>query len=143
MGCAISRYGACNRARVRLGAYITATVRCAPPQNKPARVEVARCLPFLYREAALLPRVRVLLALGKVGFDTCRRLLRMRGADVRAMRFAHGATYAPGPSFPSLIACYHPSRQNTNTGRLTEEMLNQVFAAARRALAEGPPAQRG
>ena len=59
------------------------------------------------------------------------------------MRFAHGATYAPGPSLPTLIASYHPSRQNTNTGRLTEEMLDQVFDAARRALAEGAPVRGG
>ena len=59
------------------------------------------------------------------------------------MRFAHGATYTPGPSLPTFIASYHPSRQNTNTGRLTEEMLNQVFEAARRALAEGAPVRAG
>ena len=126
-----------------VGAYITATVRCAPPKNKPTPAEVARCLPFFDREVALLPRVRVLLALGRVGFETCRRLLRARGADVRAMRFAHGATYARGPSFPTLIASYHPSRQNTNTGRLTEEMLNEVFTAARQALAGRAPARAG
>jgi uracil-DNA glycosylase family 4 len=124
-------------------AYITATVRCAPPNNKPTPAEIARCLPFFLREVALLPRVRVLLALGRVGFDTCRWLLRGRGADIRGMRFAHGATYAPGDSFPTLIASYHPSRQNTNTGKLTQEMLDQVFMAARRVLTQGLPAGAG
>jgi len=117
-------------------AYITAAVRCAPPENKPAPVEMARCRAYLARELALLPRVRVILALGRVGFEACRRLLAAQGADVRAMRFAHGAACAPGPAFPTLIASYHPSRQNTNTGKLTEPMLDRVFEMARDLLDE-------
>src|SRR5437879_7300693 len=118
------------------GAYITAAVRCAPPDNKPAPVEMARCRSYLARELALLPRVRVILALGRIGFEACRRLLAAEGADVRAMRFAHGAACAPGPAFPTLIASYHPSRQNTNTGKLTEPMLDRVFEMARDLLDE-------
>ena len=123
------------------GAYLTAPVRCAPPGNKPSREELARCLPFLEREAVLLPEVRVLVALGRVAFDVCRHLLRARGAEVRGLRFAHGACYAFGPGRPALVASYHPSRQNTNTGKLTEAMLDEVFRAAR-ALAEGDGAAR-
>jgi len=117
-------------------AYLTAPVRCAPPQNKPARQEIARCLPFLERELALFPRVRVIVALGQIAFDICRRLLQARGADLGGMRFAHGALYELGPDYPVLMACYHPSRQNTNTGKLTEGMLNRVFQTARSVLEE-------
>jgi len=118
------------------GAYLTAPVRCAPPENKPTREELRRCLPFLERETALLAEVRVLVALGRIAFDVCRQLLRSRGARVRGLRFAHGARYTFGAGLPALVASYHPSRQNTNTGRLTEAMLDEVFRAAR-ALADG------
>ncbi len=121
-----------------VGAYLTAPVRCAPPKNKPTSEEIARCLPFLRREIALLPRVRVIVALGQVAFDVCRRLLGDRGAEVRGLRFAHGVLYDLGPEHPALLACYHPSRQNTNTGKLTAAMLNHVFRQARSAL--GTPA---
>jgi len=116
-------------------AYITAAVRCAPPENKPTPREIARCAPFLEREAALLPDVGVILALGRIGFEACRRMLAARGAPVRGLRFAHGAVHPLGPSFPTIVACYHPSRQNTNTGRLTEEMLDRVFETIRELLA--------
>jgi uracil-DNA glycosylase family 4 len=121
-------------------AYLTAAVRCAPPDNKPAPAEIARCLPFLMRELALLPRVRVVLTLGRIAFDACRRLLRTRGADVRGMRFAHGAAFHLGASIPTVLASYHPSRQNTNTGRLTEQMLDGVFETAR-SLVDAPGAE--
>jgi uracil-DNA glycosylase len=117
-----------------LGAYLTAPVRCAPPQNRPTREEINRCTPFLARELALLPRIRVILALGRIAFIVCRRLIREQGADLRGARFAHGAYYDLGAGCPALVACYHPSRQNTNTGRLTEAMLDQVFQTVRTAL---------
>ena len=139
---AMHRSGFANRPRsvrrgdgLRLrGAYITAPVRCAPPKNKPTRQEIARCAPFLDRELALLPQTRVMLALGRIAFGVCRRLLKNRGADLRGVRFAHGAYYDLGAGRPALVACYHPSRQNTNTGRLTEAMLNRVFQTVRTAL---------
>lgn len=112
-------------------AYMTAPVRCAPPKNRPTREEIARCLPFLERELALLTRVRVVVALGRVAFDVCRRLLDARGAVLRGARFAHAACYDLGPDHPVLLLSYHPSRQNTNTGRLTEAMLDEVFRKAR------------
>jgi len=127
-------------------AYITAAVRCAPPDNKPTPAERARCMPYLARELALLPRIRVILALGRVGFEACRRLLAARGAAVRAMRFVHGASYSLGPASPTVIASYHPSRQNTQTGRLTPAMYRKVFKEIRRYLrasgAGGAPARR-
>ncbi len=120
-----------------LRAYMTAPVRCAPPKNKPTPAEISRCLPFLERELALLPRVRVILALGRIAFDVCRRILTHRGADLRGARFAHGALYERGAGLPALVACYHPSRQNTNTGKLTEAMLDRVFRKAR-AIVDAP-----
>ena len=114
-----------------LDAYMTAPVRCAPPGNKPTARELARCLPYLEREVAVLRDVRVLVALGRIAFDVCRRLLRRSGADLRGVSFGHGACYEFGGGRPALVASYHPSRQNTNTGKLTEPMLDAVFRAAR------------
>ncbi len=119
-----------------IGAYVTAPVRCAPPKNRPTSEEIARCTPFLERELALLPRVRVILALGRVAFDTCRRLLRARGVSLQGVQFAHGACYRLGAALPVLVACYHPSRQNTNTGKLTEAMLDRVFQTVRMAITD-------
>src|SRR5580658_5675645 len=115
------------------GAYITAAARCAPPDNKPAPKELANCRPFLDRELDLLREVRVVVALGRVAFDTYLRILRERGsiASLAAFRFGHGVEYRTGPHGPVLIGCYHPSQQNTSTGKLTEEMLRRVFARAR------------
>jgi uracil-DNA glycosylase family 4 len=108
-------------------AFLTAVVRCAPPKNKPTGEEQANCLPFLARELHLLSSMRVVLALGKIAFDGYRRHLRQRQIDVSAMAFAHGACYTSQSSLPALVASYHPSRQNTNTGRLTDGMLDDVF----------------
>ncbi|MCK9485670.1 MAG: uracil-DNA glycosylase [Dehalococcoidia bacterium] len=107
-------------------AYVTSPVRCAPPANKPTTEERDACAPFLDRELALLPRVRVVVALG--GFAAG---LIARGAGVRPRpKFGHGAEWDLGDG-RSLICCYHPSQQNTFTGRLTEEMLDAVFTQAR------------
>ena len=108
-------------------AFLTSVVRCAPPQNRPSAEEQANCLPYLARERELLSSLRVVLALGKIAFDGYRRLLRQRRIDVSAMAFSHGACYTFQPPQPALVASYHPSRQNTNTGRLTDDMLDQIF----------------
>ena len=118
--------------------YITATVRCAPPDNRPLPAEIARCRPFLLREWRLLAPVRVVVTLGHIGFQACRRILRAMGAPVGGMRFAHGAVHALGEGFPTVVCSYHPSRQNTNTGRLTEAMLDGVFRTVRDLLENGP-----
>jgi uracil-DNA glycosylase family 4 len=112
-------------------AWLTASLRCAPPANRPLPAELARCLPYLERELALLPRVRVLVALGAIAH---RQTLRALGLPAAHARFAHGAEAAAGPY--RLLACYHPSQQNTFTRRLTPAMLDAVLARAR-ALAEG------
>jgi len=116
-----------------IDAYITATVRCAPPDNKPLPTEIAACHGHLVAELAALRQVQVFVTLGRVAFDATWRLLESRGVIVRPRpAFAHGATYEAGRF--TVIASYHPSRQNTNTGKLTEKMLEYVFKKARKTL---------
>jgi len=113
------------------GAYVTAVVRCAPPANKPTPAERDECLPYLERELALLAQCRTIVALGAFGWDGALRALRGLGAAPPRPRpkFGHGAEAAIGEW--TLLGCYHPSQQNTFTGRLTEPMLDGVFARAR------------
>ena len=115
------------------GLYIAAAGRCAPPDNKPAREELARCRPFLEREIDALADLRVVVALGMIAFQTYLSILRDCGLirSVGAFKFAHGAEYRPTPDGPILIASYHPSQQNTSTGKLTRDMLREVFDKAR------------
>jgi uracil-DNA glycosylase family 4 len=114
--------------------YIATAVRCAPPDNRPTREEIARCLAHLEAELDALPKVRVLVALGRIGFDACLHLLARDGPPTHPRPpFAHG-TIVRSPTGRTLIACYHPSRQNTNTGRLTPHMMDGVFDAAVREL---------
>jgi len=118
-------------------AWITASVRCAPPANRPSPSERRNCRPFLERELDLLERVRVIVALGGYAFSHVLRLLRDRGRDVPvpAPRFGHGEEVAIGGR--TLLASYHPSQQNTFTGTLTEEMFDAVWSRARERLAAG------
>jgi uracil-DNA glycosylase len=122
-----------------VGAYITAVARCAPPDNKPLPDEIRNCRPFLERELDLLACVRAVVALGRIAFDNYLAVLRTRGtiASRAAFAFGHGREYATGPGQPLLICSYHPSQQNTSTGRLTERMLLDVFERARGAVEEG------
>ena len=122
--------------------FITAAARCAPPGNKPLPEEIRNCRSFLERELDLLENVRVVVALGKIAFDTYLDVLKVRGA-IRSRApfvFGHDREYMTGPGLPVLIGSYHPSQQNTSTGKLTEKMLRDVFRRARR-LASGPAAQ--
>jgi uracil-DNA glycosylase family 4 len=114
--------------------YIAAAAHCAPPDNKPAPIELANCRPYLERELDLLKNLRVVVTLGRLAFDTYLRILHDRGeiASRAAFRFAHDAEHRTGPEAPVLIGSYHPSQQNTSTGKLTEAMLRQVFERARR-----------
>jgi uracil-DNA glycosylase family 4 len=118
-------------------AYITAPVRCAPPDNKPSRDEILRCRPFFDQELATLPNIRVVVALGGIAFENYLSVLQRRGsiASRTAFRFAHGAEYETHIGGPVVLCSYHPSQQNTSTGRLTAEMLHDVFARARSILA--------
>ncbi|HJZ77176.1 MAG TPA: uracil-DNA glycosylase [Vicinamibacterales bacterium] len=116
------------------GAYIAAAVRCAPPDNKPAPEEITNCLPHLDAEITALPAVRVVVALGRIGFDAYLRCLKRRGVVVRPKpAFEHAGVHTL-PNGQTLIGCYHPSRQNTNTGKLTARMMDDVFVRAARAL---------
>jgi uracil-DNA glycosylase family 4 len=120
-------------------AYIAAAVRCAPPDNKPTPSEILACHPHLVAEVAALPRLAVIVALGRIGFDAAWRLLAGRGVSLRPRPvFGHGLQYEPANA-PVVIGSYHPSRQNTNTGRLTAGMLASVFAAARRVIGARRP----
>ena len=120
-------------------AYIAAAVRCAPPDNKPTPQEIERCLPWLAAEMSALPQLAAVIALGRIGFDASLQLLAARGAVTRPKpRFGHALVHRFGANHPALIASYHPSRQNTNTGKLTAEMFDLVFAAARRIIGEQP-----
>lgn len=115
-------------------AYIAAAVRCAPPDNKPTPDEIAACHPHLVAEVAALSRLRVIVALGRIGFDAAWRVLAARGITVRPRpAFGHNLAYET-PAGLTVIASYHPSRQNTNTGKLTPPMLEAVFRAAARAV---------
>ena len=111
-------------------AFISAVVRCAPPANRPTPDERDTCLPYLVRELALLPEVRALVCLGSFAWEGALRALAERGHRVRPRpAFGHLAEVALGPYV--LLGCYHPSQQNTFTGKLTPEMLDAVFARAR------------
>ena len=111
------------------GAYVTAVNRCAPPGNRPTPDERDRCLPFLAREMEALPDLRMIVALGSFAWDGALKALASLGHHVRPKpRFGHGAEEAVGPF--ALLGCFHPSQQNTFTGKLTEAMLDGVMARA-------------
>lgn len=121
-------------------AFITAAARCAPPANKPTAEELRNCQPFLARELGLLDDVRVVLVLGKIAFDVYWRVLRELGRvepGTKQPKFAHGARFDWHPKEPTLLVSYHPSRQNTQTGRLTKDMFHKVFADARAIIDTG------
>jgi uracil-DNA glycosylase family 4 len=113
--------------------YVTAPVRCAPPANKPLPEERDRCLPYMVRELELLDRIEVIVALGSFGWDAALRALAAMDPPIRLPRpkpkFGHLAEAAAGPY--TLLGSYHPSQQNTFTGKLTREMLDAVFIRAR------------
>jgi uracil-DNA glycosylase family 4 len=111
--------------------YIAAAVRCAPPANKPTPVERDTCRPFLVREIGLLARLRVVVVLGSFGYEAAWTSLREAGftMPVRRPRFGHGVEVDCGRV--TIVGSYHPSQQNTFTGKLTEPMLDDVFARAR------------
>ncbi|HEY7391419.1 MAG TPA: uracil-DNA glycosylase [Bryobacteraceae bacterium] len=115
--------------------YITASARCAPPVNKPTPEELRKCRPYLERELDLLPNLRVVVALGRIAFEQYLQILKSRGiiSSRAPFVFAHNHRFRPAPDSPVLISSYHPSQQNTSTGKLTEKMLLAVFRDARKA----------
>lgn len=113
--------------------YITASLRCAPPENKPTPRELRNCRPYFDKELDLLKRVRAVLALGRIAFDNFLRVAAARGdlPPRSSLPFAHGAVYELGEGRPRLFASYHPSQQNTQTGRLTPQMFRNVMSEIR------------
>jgi uracil-DNA glycosylase family 4 len=143
---ALHRAGLADRAASRhaddgltlTGAYIAAAVRCAPPANKPTIEERDTCAPFLARELGLLTEVRVIVALGAFGWEAGLRALATTGFAARPKpRFGHGAEAVVGPYV--LLGTYHPSQQNTFTGRLTPQMVDEVLGRALAIVRDGPP----
>ena len=116
--------------------YITAVCHCAPPDNQPLPKEIENCSVYLNEELKHLKNVRAVIVLGKIAFDNYLKAQRRLGVALPKPqpRFAHNTIYQLGNNLPALIASYHPSRQNTNTGKLTEPMFDAVFARARRLL---------
>lgn len=114
--------------------YISAAARCAPPDNKPTLEEIKNCAVYLDEEYKFLNQVWLYLALGKIAFDTTLRFLEKHGEKIPKLKpkFAHGAYYDFGNT--AVLCSYHPSRQNTQTGKLTEEMWQEIFYRARNIL---------
>jgi uracil-DNA glycosylase family 4 len=132
---ALNRFGYANKPTsesrgdgLRLkDAYMTAVVRCAPPKNKPKPDEIMNCRRYWTQELRLLPNVRVVLVLGRIAFDTYVRFLKEQHVQTRGLKFRHAAFYKLPKPYPILCASYHPSRQNTQTGRLTVAMFDKVL----------------
>lgn len=116
--------------------FISAVCRCAPPGNKPTAGEMANCRPYLEREIDLLDNLKVFVVLGRIACDNLLRILRQRGHEIPKIKFAHGAVYSLGEDLPELVVSYHPSRQNTQTGRLTEDMFAEIWGKVNSLLAE-------
>ena len=106
---------------------ITAVCRCAPPDNKPTPAEMLACRPFLLRELELLPDLQGVVCLGRIAFDNVLAIYRERGQPLPTLEFGHGAFARLGPGLPWLLSSYHPSRQNTQTGRLTPAMFAAIW----------------
>jgi uracil-DNA glycosylase family 4 len=114
--------------------YITGVAYCVPPKNRPNAAELDNCRSWLLQELALLPRVQVVLALGRIAFDGYLRALRALGHDLPRLTFAHGMEYPLPAGLPRLHTSYHVSRQNTNTGRLTKAMFDDVLTSIKARL---------
>jgi len=119
-----------------INSFMTAMVRCAPPHNKPLASELVNCSSYFDRELTLLSNVRVVLALGQVAFKGYLDYLKRMRFPIAPLKFKHGQTYPMPQGLPVLIASYHPSRQNTQTGRLTRTMMDATLGAVKSSLAD-------
>jgi len=113
--------------------YITATIRCAPPQNKPLPEEIENCRPYFLKELDLLEKIKVIVPLGQIAFTQTLKSLRLKGFEIPPLSFGHGKVY-PLPNGQTMITTYHPSQQNTQTGKLTRPMFHQIFKMVRKKL---------
>lgn len=107
--------------------FISAACRCPPPDNKPTPEEIRTCLPYLQREIALMRELKGIVVLGRIAFDSVLRIYRDKGWAMSNLEFSHGAFHRLGTNHPWLLASYHPSRQNTQTGRLTQAMFDDIW----------------
>jgi uracil-DNA glycosylase len=114
--------------------FISAVCRCAPPDNRPTRAEMGNCRPYLLEELVLLPKLEGIVALGRIAFDNVLDIYRLKGVKIAGLSFGHGAFYRLGENLPWLLTSFHPSRQNTQTGRLTVAMFDQIWQKSRRLL---------
>ncbi|MGA2465960.1 MAG: uracil-DNA glycosylase [Thermodesulfobacteriota bacterium] len=106
--------------------YITATIRCAPPQNKPLPMEIENCRPYFLKELDLLKKTKIIVPLGQIAFAQTLKSLRIQGLEIPPLAFGHGKVY-PLPNGQMMITTYHPSQQNTQTGKLTKPMFYKIF----------------
>jgi uracil-DNA glycosylase len=113
---------------------ISAVCRCVPPDNKPDQSEISNCIPYLMSEIELMNNLQGFVALGRIAFDNILKIVRRRGIDVPRFEFKHAGVYQLGNQLPWLVASYHPSQQNTQTGRLTAEMFDGVWHRAKSLL---------
>ncbi len=113
---------------------ISAVCRCVPPDNKPDRSEINNCLPYLEQEIKLMKSLQGFVALGRIAFENLLKVYRGRGAAVPPFEFKHGGVYQLGDELPWLVASYHPSQQNTQTGRLTVAMFDEIWQKAKTRL---------
>ena len=118
--------------------YITATIRCAPPKNKPLPEEIENCRSYFLKELDLLEKIKVIVPLGQIAFTQTLKILRLKGYDVPPLSFGHGKLYLISKKKElrtiSLITTYHPSQQNTQTGKLTKSMFHKIFKMVRKNL---------
>jgi len=113
---------------------ISAVCRCVPPDNKPSRSEIKNCLPYLVHEIELMPNLQGFIALGRIAFENILSIYRTNGVEIPQLKFKLGALYELGEGLPWLLASYHPSRQNTQTGRLTVSMFDLIWEFSARSL---------
>jgi len=113
--------------------YITATIRCAPPKNKPLPEEIENCRPYFLSELNLLKRIKVIVPLGQIAFVQTLKSLRLKGLEIPPLSFGHGKVY-PLPTGQTIITTYHPSQQNTQTGKLTRSMFHRIFRTVKKKL---------
>jgi len=113
--------------------YITATIRCAPPDNKPFPEEIENCRPYFLKELYLLKNVKVLVPLGQIAFTQTLKSLRLKGMEIPPLTFGHGKVYTL-PNGQTMITTYHPSQQNTQTGKLTKPMFHRIFKMVQKRL---------
>ena len=116
--------------------FITAICRCVPPKNRPYVVEIKNCLPWLEAEIELLKNLQGFVALGKIAFDGIQRMYKMKNIELPVMEFGHNNFYELEDGLPWLLSSYHPSQQNTLTGRLTKEMFDEIWRRAKELLGD-------